>query len=346
MHEARVAARMTSFWPGIDELRSQIDAQLQGFLSARRRELEEAGDLIDEISRVIESGGKRLRPAFCYWGYRGAGGEHSDDIVRAASSLELLHTFAIVHDDIMDTSRERRGAPTSYAVHGVNVALLVGDLALVLADEAIMGSGFDRITLAGAFEAYSRMRQEVIAGQYLDLVAAGKPDITEAEARRVALLKSGRYSIQEPLTIGAALAGASSDFKRGLSDFGEPLGEAFQQRDDLLGTFGDPVSVGKPIDSDIREGKRHVLYAKALAGLHGSERATLEELWGGGDALADEDVRALRMLLESSGARAGTEALLQTLAATALVRLEQISIDPDAGAALRELALEATDRQS
>lgn len=337
---------MTSFWPGIDELRALIDAQLREFLLARRRELEEAGDLIDEISRVIESGGKRLRPAFCYWGYRGAGGEHSDDIVRAASSLELLHTFAIVHDDIMDTSRERRGAPTSYAVHGVNVALLVGDLALVLADEAIMASGFDQTTLAGAFEAYSRMRQEVIAGQYLDLVAAGKPGITEAEARRVALLKSGRYSIQEPLTIGAALAGASSDFKRELSDFGEPLGEAFQQRDDLLGTFGDPVSLGKPIDSDIREGKRHVLYAKALAGLHGFERATLEKLWGGGDELADEDVRALRKLLESSGARDGTEALLQTLAATALGRLEQISIDRDAGAALRELALEATDRQS
>ncbi|MDQ3767608.1 MAG: polyprenyl synthetase family protein [Actinomycetota bacterium] len=337
---------MTSFWPGIDLLRAQIDARLRDFLMARRRELEEAGDLIDEIARVIESGGKRLRPAFCYWGYRGAGGEHSDDIVRAAASLELLHTFAIVHDDIMDASEERRGVPTSFAKHGVNVALLVGDLALVLADEAIMASGFDARTLAIAFEAYSRMRQEVIAGQYLDLKAAGKPSITEDEARRVALLKSGRYSIQEPLAIGASLAGAPAGLRRRLSDFGEPLGEAFQQRDDLLGTFGDPASLGKPIDSDIREGKHHVLYAKALAGLHGADRRTLQGLWGGGDALSDEDVRRLRSLIEVSGARKGTEVLLQSLAASALERLDALPIGHDARTALRELALEATDRQS
>ena len=337
---------MTSFWPGIEELRAQIDAQLREFLSNRLTRLEEAADLIDEISRVIESGGKRLRPAFCYWGYRGAGGRHSDDIVRAASSLELLHTFAIVHDDIMDASRERRGAPTSFAKHGVNVALLVGDLALVLADEAFMASGFEAVTLAGAFGAYSRMRQEVIAGQFLDLMAAEQPSITEAEARRVALLKSGRYSIQEPLVIGASLAGAPPGLRRQLSDFGEPLGEAFQQRDDLLGTFGDPASVGKPIDSDIREGKRHVLYAKALAGLHGSERATLERLWGGGDALADEEVTDLRRLIEASGARRGTEALLQALAGSALGRLDDLPIDRDARAALHDLALQATERQS
>ena len=337
---------MTSFWPGIDVLRAQVDARLRDFLTVRRRELEEAGDLIDEITRVIESGGKRLRPAFCYWGYRGAGGDHSDDIVRAAASLELLHTFAIVHDDIMDASKERRGAPTSFAEHGVNVALLVGDLALVLADEAIMASGFDARTLAVSFEAYSRMRQEVIAGQYLDLKAAGKPSITEAEARRVALLKSGRYSIQEPLAIGASLAGAPPVLRRRLADFGEPLGEAFQQRDDLLGTFGDPASLGKPIDSDIREGKRHVLYAKALAGLHGAERRTLTELWGGGDALTDDDVRGLRRLLEISGAREGTEALLQRLADSARTRLDALPINSDARAALRELALQSTDRQS
>ncbi|MDQ3751788.1 MAG: polyprenyl synthetase family protein [Actinomycetota bacterium] len=337
---------MTSFWPGIDLLRAQIDARLGDFLTERRRELEEAGDLIDEIERVIASGGKRLRPAFCYWGHRAAGGEHSEAIVFAAASLELLHTFAIVHDDIMDASQERRGVPTSYAEHGVNVALLVGDLALVLADEAMMASSFDPRTLCRAFEAYSRMRQEVIAGQYLDLKAAGKPSITEAEARRVALLKSGRYSIQEPLAIGASLAGAPAGLTRQLSDFGEPLGEAFQQRDDLLGTFGDPASLGKPIDSDIREGKRHVLYAKALAGLHGTERTTLQRLWGGGDALSDDDVRGLRRLIDTSGARRGTEALLQSLAAAALGRLDALAIDRDSRAALRELALEATDRQS
>jgi geranylgeranyl diphosphate synthase type I len=300
--------------------------------------------MIDEIARLLQAGGKRLRPAFCFWGYRAAGGKDEDSAVKAASSLELLHTFAIVHDDIMDSSDERRGLPTTYATYGVNVALLVGDLALVLADHAFMRSGFSAEAVTRAFDCYSRMRQEVIAGQYLDVVISDEPDVSVAEARRIAVLKSGRYSIEEPLLIGASLAGSPDDLMKGLANFGAPLGEAFQLRDDLLGTFGDRSSIGKPVDSDIREGKKHVLYAKTIE-LLGNDAADFVNRWGGGAALSDVDVEQLRATVDRSGARAATEKLLEELRTEAMDALVDLEIDEESRTALAELARRATERE-
>jgi geranylgeranyl diphosphate synthase type I len=336
---------MTEPSPSLDALRAAVEEALHAFLDNRRAALPGAGLLIDEIGRLIDLGGKRIRPAFCYWGYRAFGGGHGCAPVRAAASLELLHTFAIVHDDIMDSAEERRGAPTVHVRHGLNVALLVGDLALVLADELFISAGFDAAVTARAFEWYSRMRQQVIAGQYLDLELARDPLVSEEHARRVAVLKSGRYSIEHPLAIGASLAGAPEDGLRRLLAFGAPLGEAFQLRDDLLGTFGDRSVTGKPVDSDIREGKRNVPYAKAVATLGESDREFLIARWGGGKALTAEEVDRLRGLIESSGARGATEDLLGALAGEALRELCSLELPADVDAALAELAELATARQ-
>ena len=334
-----------AFSPTIDELRRDVDEEIAADLRRRAEELPEARFLINEMWRLTAAGGKRLRPAFCYWGYRVAGGLRGDAILRAASSLELLHTFAIVHDDIMDAADERRGEEAVHARHGVGVGILVGDLALVLADDAFMGAGFPAGATARAFAAYSRMRQEVIAGQYLDLAYAARSDITVAEARRVAVLKSGRYSIAEPLAIGAALAGAPDDFLARLSAFGGPLGEAFQLRDDLLGTFGDRSSVGKPVDSDIVEGKRNVLYAFAAASAAGDDAEFLRSRWGG-DALTEDEIARLRDVLESSGARAATEALLDEQVTVARDRLDALDPGAEERAALEELIFLATARRA
>ncbi|MDQ4126162.1 MAG: polyprenyl synthetase family protein, partial [Actinomycetota bacterium] len=312
------------FSPTIEELRNAVDRTIEAVLRRSAEDLPEARFLIDEMWRLTAAGGKRLRPAFCYWGYRAAGGEHGDAILRAASSLELLHTFAIVHDDIMDAADERRGEEAVHARHGVGVGILVGDLALVLADDAFMGAGFHAEATARAFAAYSRMRQEVIAGQYLDLAYASRSDISVAEARRVAVLKSGRYSIEEPLVIGAALAGASEAYLVHLAAFGGPLGEAFQLRDDLLGTFGDRSDVGKPVDSDVIEGKRNILYAFAAASTSGEDNAFLRSRWGG-EALTADEIGRLRDLVETSGARAATEALLDEQVAVARRRLDGLA---------------------
>ena len=335
---------MSEYSPTLDELRGRVDSTIAGFVAAARDRLALADALFDEITVLIDAGGKRTRPAFCYWGYRSTGAEHGRGIERVAAALELLHTFAIVHDDIMDSSEERRGVPTVHAEEGENVALLVGDLALVLADALFMGSGFSPDAITRAFKSYSRMRQEVIVGQYMDLRLSERELIREDEARLVARMKSGRYTIEEPLLIGTSLAGGPGALSEGLSRFGELLGEAFQLRDDLLGTFGDRAHVGKPVDSDIREGKRNVLYAKTLVSLQQADRDFFVRRWGGGSSLTDADIRRMRRLIESSGARRGTEALLGKLKEEALEELESLAIDGESRRALEDLAHWATVR--
>jgi geranylgeranyl diphosphate synthase type I len=328
----------------LDELRRLVDLELHRFLGERKAALTEAASLIDEIGAVISAGGKRLRPAFCYWGFRATGAEHCDDIVRAAAALELLHTFAIVHDDVMDDSDERRGTATVHVRRGLSRAILTGDLALVLADAAFVGSGFPSETVITAFGAYSRMRQEVIAGQFLDVELSEDVAVSEEQARHVAVLKSGRYSVEEPLAIGATLGGGSDVFLDALRSIGAPLGEAFQLRDDLLGIFGDPSATGKPADSDIREGKRNFLFARTLASLEGDERRFFLSNWGRGPELTDAEIARLRALVDASGARTAAEGLLEELLSQATTRLDDLDITEQARASLGELAAIAVHR--
>jgi geranylgeranyl diphosphate synthase type I len=332
---------MTSFSPPFEALRQQVDDVMLRFLADRRHELAESQTLFDEIERMVRAGGKRIRPSFCYWGYRAAGREHHDNVVIAAAALELLHTFALIHDDVMDEASERRGLPTVHHSYDVPTAILAGDLALVLADDLLMKACEGSDALGRTFEVYSRMRREVIAGQYLDIRSAHEV-ITEERARRIAVLKSGRYSVVEPLLVGAALAGAETELCETLTAFGEPLGEAFQLKDDLLGIFGDPSATGKPIDSDIREGKRNVLFAKTIAALTGSDRDFFVARWGG-EGLTEGEIDRLRSFVGSSGAREAVEELVLELRFDAENALGE-DIEPGAREALRELVAVAVAR--
>ena len=256
-------------WPALailprvtGDLRDRVDGALASFLGAAERRLPTPGDaaapLVAEVRRLIDAGGKRLRPTFCYWGYRAASG--ADDgapdaaIVRAAAALELLHTMALVHDDLIDGAKERRCVPTTAAWFeehaaelgargdpewfGRTVAVLVGDLAAVLADRMFLEAGFAPDALARALAVYHPMREAMAAGQYLQ-VAAVRPAAPDT-ARRAAALKGGGYTVEGPLRIGATLAGAPADVDRCLTRFGAPLGEAFQLRDDLEDGDADP----------------------------------------------------------------------------------------------------------
>jgi geranylgeranyl diphosphate synthase type I len=232
------------------DLRARVDEALAAFLDARRDQVEEldpaALPLVAEVRRLVEAGGKRIRPAFCYWGFRAAGGVDGEPIVRAAAALELLHTMALVHDDLMDGAKERRGVPSTAvwfsdraselgapgdpSDFGSSMALLVGDVSAVWADGLLAASGFSPDALARASHVYHDMREEMAVGQFLDVGgAAGDPEV----ARRAARLKGGTYTVEGPLLIGAAIADGSSAVTESLSRFGRPLGEAFQLRDDL-----------------------------------------------------------------------------------------------------------------
>jgi geranylgeranyl diphosphate synthase type I len=339
------------------ELVKDVDEELARLLHEQRDQVvgTDAGVSrpFEELERILGSGGKRLRPLFCLLGHRAGGGEPGPQIVRAAAALELLHTFAIVHDDVMDRSRVRRGKPASWeelteahrregmrgdpASYGVAAAVLVGDLALILADQAFLDSGFPPARLLPALGRYNRMRAQMVAGQYLDVLAAHGGLAGEREARRVALLKSGLYTVEGPLHIGALLAGAGPEELAILSRYGVPLGEAFQIRDDVLGVFGDPSATGKDRDSDLREGKRTVLLARTLALVSAEEGRFIEEGLGRPD-LSAEDVERIRSLMEGSGALASTLELIDQLTERAKAALDPAAMPPDVSEMLRNMA--------
>lgn len=343
--------------PAAAELAVRVDEELRRFLAAQRRAMAgpdpDVEPLFLELERVIASGGKRLRPLFSLLGYLAAGAAIEDRAVRAAAALELLHTFAIVHDDVMDRSPARRGAAASWVhlaeehrraghigdagAYGLAAAVLAGDMALVLADRALLDSGFPPERLVPAFRRYDRMRVEVVAGQFLDVLAAHRGSADEAHARRIAVLKSGGYTVEAPLQIGAILGGASGDVLEVLSGYGVALGEAFQLRDDVLGVFGDPAVTGKDRDSDILEGKRTVLVARAIAAASGEDGHFLETRLGRPD-LTEVEVERARSLLESTGALDGTMALIEELVRGAKGALAGGSIPAEAFSLLEGMA--------
>lgn len=278
--------------------------------------------LAAELAGFVARGGKRLRPVLLLVGHELAGGD-ARDVTGAAVAVELLHTCALLHDDVIDHADTRRGHPTTHvafaAAHGRDgragdaarygeaIAILLGDLAFVHADEALLDCDVATDRLLAGLRTFVQLREEVMAGQVLDVHAAAT-DATDADlALRVATLKSGRYSVTRPLQLGAVLAGAPDDLLAALERVGEPLGRAFQLRDDLLGVFGDDQTTGKSASGDLAEGKRTLLIAEAWTRLDAEGRAELADRLGAPDLTAGQAAR-LRTRLQDCGARAAVEA--------------------------------------
>ncbi len=343
-------------------LRTRVRQALGDFLQRRRSrlaeiELEALAPVADAIEALVLQGGKRLRPAFAYWGYRGAGGVDDDTVVAAVAALELVQASALIHDDVMDGSETRRGEPAVHrrfaklhaeagwrgdpAGFGTAAAILLGDLCLVWSDEMLHASGLDPQTVARARPVFDDMRTEVTIGQYLDVQTQATGDTSTARASLVARFKSAKYTIEQPLLLGAAIAGASQTLAKAYSGYGLPLGEAFQLRDDVLGVFGDPAVTGKPAGDDLREGKRTYLVAAALE--QSGARQLFDELLGNPDLDAG-GVARLRDVIEGSGALARTEQRIASLTTEALTALEGAQVTAEAREVLAGLAQAATQR--
>ncbi len=337
--------------------------------------LDEQGTLLSAVSPdlaeftdaigALLNGGKRLRPAFCYWGWRGAAGapdnrpDFDDAALRAAAALEFLQACALIHDDVMDGSDTRRGLPAAHrrfaTVHrssgwcggaedfGTGAAILLGDMCLSWADELLLTSGLPYEALQRAKRVYDEMRTELMAGQYLDLLEQARGGGSVERAMLVVRFKSAKYTIERPLHIGAALAGAGPEVFAAYSAYGLPLGEAFQLRDDVLGVFGDPSETGKPAGDDLREGKRTVLIALANEHADAAQGATLRTHLGD-PALDAAGVAALRRVIEDTGALAQTEAMIDDLLSTAVSAAANPVITPEASEVLQSLAYAATRR--
>jgi geranylgeranyl diphosphate synthase type I len=357
-------------------IRAEVATALARFLDGQRAVLAAVGPellpWIDSITGLLAFG-KRLRPAFCYWGWRAAGGEDCPQIYAAAAALELLHASALVHDDVMDASDTRRGKP---AVHrqfaalldrsggdtgtadafGAGAAILIGDALLGWTDEMFHRSGLPLEALRRGQPVLDAMRTEVAAGQYLDLVNQVTGNDSVHSAMRVVTYKTAKYTIERPLHLGAAMAGsppadlagaeagrAAGAVARTCSEYGLPLGAAFQLRDDILGVFGDPALTGKPVTGDISEGKRTVLMALAMERASAAQLAILDPNLGNRRVSA-AGAGEVRSVVAETGALAECEALISANVKEATSALDGAPITDEARAALTELAVLATAR--
>ncbi|MRX42399.1 polyprenyl synthetase family protein [Agromyces kandeliae] len=359
-----------------------VNERLEEFLADRASILRSISDDLDPLAAFSErflSGGKRFRARFCSLGFdavRGSRRGHDAAataeryaVVSASAALEVFHAAALVHDDLIDNSDTRRGAPAAHRVfeaqhrdgrwagdgeeYGRATAILLGDLLLGWSDELLdegLAALRDQSAARETRVEFNRMRTEVTVGQYLDILEERawltRPEAEQRfRAERVVVHKSARYSIEAPLTIGGAIAGGTASQLEALRAFGLPLGIAFQLRDDLLGVYGDPAVTGKPAGDDLREGKRTVLIAIARERLSTGQRRLLDELLGD-PALDAEQIRMLQDTIRDCGAVDEVETEITTNTDRALAALGSSGMDREAARDLADLARAVTRRES
>jgi geranylgeranyl diphosphate synthase type I len=348
--------------------RLAIDRALEDFLDGATARLNAIDPHLIPLSDALGeflAGGKRLRPLFALAGYVGAGGAQREEeltsIYKAVISLELLQACALIHDDMMDGSDTRRGAPSihrRFALEhrlragkggsddfGNAAALLLGDLALVLSTEALNRSGISDRQREAFSNIFDTMQVELMAGQYLDMYASSRDEVSVDDALKIAIYKSGKYTIERPLHCGAALALAAPAILDLYSSYGIPLGIAFQLRDDLLGVFGDATVTGKPAGDDLLEGKRTALISYAIANLSANESREFGQLFGARSATPDEITR-MRELINKSGAVEFIEKIIEEKTTLALQACRDQQITKAGQELLAQLAIAATQRSS
>jgi geranylgeranyl diphosphate synthase, type I len=354
-------------------LTAAVETELATFLRARTadsRAIDPAfAEATDALVAFVLNGGKRIRPTFAWWGWRGAGGAvdaaESVAVLRAISALELIQACALIHDDLMDASATRRGRPTVHvefarrhvgagwggqpARFGAAAAILLGDLALAWADDMLRAAGLPPPALVRAAPPWQAMRTEMLGGQYLDVLHQASGDTSARAALQIDRYKTAAYTVERPLHLGAAIADAGPELIAAYRRFGADIGVAFQLRDDLLGVFGDPAVTGKPAGDDLREGKRTLLLAFAVERAEEQGRTTAREAITA--AVGDPDLDAagvarIRDLLTELGAVQSMEHRIAALTGSALDALSAVEIDEPAASELVQLATLATRRRS
>ncbi|MFN3002295.1 bifunctional (2E,6E)-farnesyl/geranyl diphosphate synthase [Mycolicibacterium wolinskyi] len=355
--------------PSAVELASAVTDQLREYLHERRRDCAYIGSDYAELTAALEEfvlrGGKRLRPAFAYWGWRAVveppDAPADPGVLRLFAALELLQACALVHDDVIDDSATRRGFPTVHRLFteqhtgrtwrgsakqfGLSAAILAGDLALAWADDVVAGADLPVDAHRRVQQVWRDIRTEVLGGQYLDIVAESSGAESVASAMNVNTYKTASYTVARPLQLGAAAAADRPDVQEIFHRIGNDLGVAFQLRDDVLGVFGDPAVTGKPSGDDLRSGKRTVLLAEALELADKSDPAAAKLLRTSvGTELSDAQVGELCRAIESVGALAAVEEHIELLTSRALDILEAAPVHARAKAGLSELARWAANR--
>ncbi len=355
----------------VTDVPQEVEKELRRFFTDNAARITEIGGPVAEslghLRDFVLGGGKRIRPTYGWVGYVATVDPKNTDedpvaVLRAVSALELIQACALIHDDIIDASDTRRGKPTVHRaiaaehaqrgwhgdsnIYGENVAILIGDLALAWADDMWRYSGVSDEALQRAAEPWRGMRSEVIGGQILDIALEASGSESAELADSVNRFKTAAYTVERPLHLGAAIAGADERTIDALRGYGRDIGIAFQLRDDLLGVFGDPAVTGKPAGDDLREGKRTVLYALALEAADATDPAAAEKLRAGiGSATDPADIAELARIIESTGAVDVTEERITRLTKSGLKHLEGAAITDAAVETLTALAIKSTSRR-
>jgi geranylgeranyl diphosphate synthase type I len=351
---------------GLLAVRTSVEEELGIFLNRESAYLQEiSSDLTlvcNSLTSFLLEGGKRLRPLFAYAGFIAAGGSLEKSTVKAISSLELLQACALIHDDLMDASDTRRGKPSIHrhfeTIHvqdqlegfapqyGLSAAVLLGDLALVWSDQMLNSAGLTTDQYARAISYYNEMRVELMAGQFLDIHEQTQKSSSVDRSMKIARYKSGKYTIERPLHLGAAIANPlSKERLSALSEYGLPLGEAFQLRDDLLGVYGNTSVTGKPTGDDLREGKKTVLIALSRENQTPSQSLSFEKYFGSSN-LDSEGISTLQQLILDTGAKDRLEKLIEELTEKSLAAIASPHFSKEGQQVLSELAHIATKRST
>ena len=336
----------TDFHALLDVFRTHLEAELASWLAERRRDaagyLGEELVVIDTIERLLGAGGKRLRPALVYFSYKSCGGETEASVLPLALATELLHTYLLIHDDIMDRAASRRGQPSAHRWfadrhrhhgwagdgehYGRSMAIHAGDLAHTWADQLVAGIEVEPGLRLELQRTYFAMCREVIDGQYLEM-HLGFREPSETELAQVLRLKSGLYSVERPIQLGAVMAMAGERRRSGLGRYGRALGEAFQLRDDILGLFGDSTEVGKPVGDDLREGKFTFLIHHTLERASEAEAQRVRGALGQAHLEASE-VEAVSRIVRESGGLEAVETMIERRSREALEALDGLDLTP------------------
>ncbi|MEE4540502.1 polyprenyl synthetase family protein [Streptomyces sp. V4-01] len=345
--------------------KSRVDEVLRAYVAAEAGEFTAVDPSLGPVAEQLRAAvaeGKRLRAAFCYWGWRAVGQPDGDALLRAAAAMELVHAAAVVHDDLIDDSPLRHGRPTAHvALRGVvrgalrgrlrtaaarSLAMLVGDLLMSLAGQLFATSGLPAAYLARARPLWSAMARDLIAGECLEILRSGAvADADTTAALKVIRYKTAKYTVEQPLLIGGALAGAGAPLREGFRAYGLPLGEAFQLRDDLLGLFGDPRRTGKANADDVRAQRPTVLLAETWRLAGDQERERLRELLGRKD-LDAEGLDTVRETMRRAGAPDRVEDMIRARVEAATGALHGLALPAHAATALTALAHSAAVRAS
>ncbi len=349
------------------QIQADVNSALERFLTRQSSGLIEIDEHLKPVAislaEFVRDGGKRFRPIFSYLGYLGAGGQPSNAALNASSALELVHACALIHDDLMDESDSRRGRPSLHRLFevlhrdsnylgssekfGTAAAILIGDLALSWSDQMVHATNsdfVDSLDFAKALPLFYEMRSELMAGQYLDVLEGAIAKSNTNRSRKIARFKSGKYSIERPLQFGGALASGKPEILKTYSDFGLPLGEAFQLRDDILGVFGKSEITGKPSGDDIKEGKRTLLIALTLESCNPDQLRFIENSLGNND-LPETDVNQIQNIILDTGGLNRCEEMIERLYSESISALDNSDIDEEIKELLTFMATAATKRE-